>query len=95
MIEYADFYDIAEKGNQLWKGNFTAREIACNAYDYKAEYILSLLQGKPTYIMIELCKLICEDMDFADYADIQEESEKVLTVEQMESILQEFINEKL
>lgn len=95
MIEYCDFYDIGMFGNENWKANFSNREIACNAYDYKSEYDLSVIQGKPTHTMIELCKLICEDMDFADYAEIQEESENALTVEQMESILQDFINEKL
>ncbi len=95
MIEYCDFYDIAMYGNENWKGNFTQKEVACNTYDYKSEYDLSVIQGKPTRIMIELCKLICEDIDFTDYSEIQEESENALTVEQMESILQDFINEKL
>ena len=31
----------------------------------------------------------------ADYAEIQEESENALTVEQMETILQGFVNENL
>ena len=93
MLEYADFYNIAEYGNENWKGNFTPREIACNAYDYKAEYDYSIKQGKPTRTMIELCVLICEDMDYADYAEIQEESENALTVEQMKQILIDFVME--
>lgn len=36
-MEYGDFYDIAEYGNANWKGNFTPKEIACNAYDYLVE----------------------------------------------------------
>ena len=68
-MEFNDFYTIAEYGNEYWKGSFTPREIANNAYDYKAEYDYSIKQGKPTRTMIELCKLICEDMDYADYAD--------------------------
>ena len=92
-MDYSDFYDIAEYGNENWKGNFTPREIACNAYDYKAEYDYSIKQDKPTYTMIELCKLICEDMDYADYAEIQEESENALTVEQMKQILSDFLME--
>lgn len=91
MINYEDFYDIAEYGSKNWKGDFTPKEIACNAYEYKTEYMLSLAQGKPTHAMTELCKLICEDMDFADYADVQEESEKALTIEQMENILEDFL----
>ena len=92
-MDYSDFYTIAEHGNENWKGSFTPREIACNAYDYKVEYDYSIEQGKPTYTMIELCKLICEDMDYADYAEIQEESENTLTIEQMKQILSDFLME--
>ena len=93
MLEFNDFYTIAEYGNENWKGNFSPREIANNAYDYKVEYDYSIEQGKPTHTMIELCKLICEDMDYADYTEIQEESENVLTVEQMKQILSDFVTE--
>ena len=89
-MEYTDFYTIAEYGNKNWKGSFTPIEIANNAYDYKAEYDYSIEQGKPTHTMIELCKLICEDMN---YAEIQEESENALTVEQMKQILSDFVIE--
>ena len=92
-MEFNDFYTISEYGNENWKGNFTPREIARNAYDYKAEYDYSIEQGKPTHTMIELCKLICEDMDYVDYAEIQEESENALKVEQMKQILSDFIME--
>ena len=85
MLEYADFYDIAEYGNENWKGSFTPREIANNAYDYKADYDYSINQGKPTHTMIELCKLICEDMG--------KEIENILTVEKMNQILSDFILE--
>ena len=93
MMEYDDSYIIAEYGNENWKGSFTPREIACNAYEYKVEYDYSIEQGKPTRTMIELCKLICEDMDYADYAEIQEESENALTVERMKQILSDFVME--
>ena len=93
MMTYDNFYKIAEYGNENWKGCFTPREIACNAYEYKVEYDYSIEQGKPTHTMIELCKLICEDMDYADYTETQEESEKALTVEQMKQILSDFVME--
>ena len=93
MLEYTDFYDIAEYGNEHWKGSFTPREIANNAYDYKVEYNYSIEQGKPTRTMVELCKLICEDMDYADYAEIQGKSENELTIEKMKQILSDFIME--
>ena len=92
-MEFNDFYTIAEYGNENWKGSFSPREIACNAYDYKVEYDYSIEQGKPTRTMIELCKLICEDMDYADYTEIQKESENALTVEQMKQILSDFVME--
>ena len=93
MLEYADFYDIAEYGNENWKGSFTPREIANNAYDYKVEYDYSIEQGKPTRTMIELCKLCCEDMDYLNYPQIQEEN--TLTVEQMQKILSDFMIEMM
>ena len=92
-MEYADFYDIAEYGNENWKGKFSPKEIAYNAYDYKVEYDYSIEQGKPTRTMVELCKLICEDIGYADYEEIQEESENALTVEQMKQILSDFVME--
>ena len=85
MLDYADFYNIAEYGNENWKGNFSPREIANNAYDYKVEYDYSIEQGKPTHTMIALCKLICEDMS--------KEIENILTVEKMNQILSDFILE--
>ena len=89
-MDYNDFYTITEYGSKNWKGCFTPREIANNAYDYKEEYDYSIEQGKPTNIMIELCKLICEDMN---YAEIQEESENALTIEKMKQILSDFLME--
>ena len=38
MMEYSDFYDIAEYGNEHWNGNQTAKEIACKAYDYMRDF---------------------------------------------------------
>ena len=93
MMTYDDFYVIAEYGNENWKGSFTPREIANNAYEYKVEYDYSINQGKPTRTMTELCKLICEDMDYVNYAEIQKESENALTVEQMKQILSDFVME--
>ena len=90
-MDYAYFYNITKYGNENWKGNFTPREIACNAYDYKVEYDYSKEHNKPTHTMIELCKLICEDIDYTDYAEIQEESENTLTVEKMKQILSDFV----
>ena len=94
-MSFEDFYKLAEYGNENWKGNFSPLEIASKADDYKVEYDYSKEQNKPTRTMIELCKLLVEDMDNADYADTLEESENALTVEQMEKILTDFYFENL
>lgn len=60
-MEYGDFYDIAEYGNANWNGNFTPKEIACNAYDYLVEFEESKNDEKPTRTIKELCKLLAED----------------------------------
>ena len=65
MMEYSDFYDIAEYGNEHWNGNYTAKEIACNAYDYMRDFEWS----KNAYVtddeiagtIRELMKLLAQD----------------------------------
>lgn len=37
-MDYLDFYDLAVYANENWKGSFSDREIAENAYIYKIEY---------------------------------------------------------
>ena len=90
-MNYEDFYKIAEYGNENWKGNFSPLEIATNAYDYKVEYDYSIEQNKPTRTMIELCRLLVEDMDFQDYFETLEESENALTIEDMDKIFSDFL----
>lgn len=38
MMDYEDFYDLAEYCNENWRGGFSHRETAINAYVYKTEY---------------------------------------------------------
>ena len=61
MLDYEFFYNIADYGNANWKGNFTAKEIACNAYDYLVEFEKSKNDEKPTPTIEELAKLLAED----------------------------------
>ena len=61
MMTYDDFYTIAEYGSENWKGNFTPREIACNAYDYLCEFQESKANNEPTEIIKTLCSLLAED----------------------------------
>ena len=63
MIDYSFFYDIAKYGNTNWKGNFSSKEIACNAYDYLTEYEYSKGKGKYhiTTTIQQLLYLLDED----------------------------------
>lgn len=61
MLNYEFFYDIAEYGNANWKGCFTPKEIACNAYDYLVEFESSKARETITSVIQELCKLLAED----------------------------------
>ena len=90
MMTYNDFYTIAEYGNENWKGNFSPREIANNAYDYKVEYNYSIEKGKATRTMIELCRLICEDMGLV-FSDYYSENNNILTISNMDYILEKFV----
>lgn len=60
-MEYTDFYDIATYGNEMWKGNFTPREIAGNAYIYYADFQWSKANGEIAHNIKELAKLLAED----------------------------------
>ena len=62
MMEYADFYDIAVYGNAVWKGSFTPKEVAENAYDYLCEFRCSKANGVITHTIKELVKLLIEDL---------------------------------
>lgn len=61
MLDYKDFYNIAEYGNEHWKGNYTLKEVACNAYNYLCEFRYSKAGQEPTHTIKELAKLLAED----------------------------------
>lgn len=60
-MEYGDFYDIATYGNDMWKGSFTPKEIACNAYIYYADFQWSKENDTIAHSIKELAKLLAED----------------------------------
>lgn len=60
MMNYGDFYDIAEYGNENWKGNFTPKEIAENAYEYLEEFRESI-GNRITHTIQDLLELLDED----------------------------------
>lgn len=37
-LGYGFWYDVAKYGNSHWKGSFTTKEIAINAYNYVCEF---------------------------------------------------------
>jgi hypothetical protein len=85
-MTYENFYDIAMYGNKEWKGFFTDKEIACNAYDYLVEYEASKEAGKPTNTMLELCRLLLMDSDLVAFTGIHE----VHDLDEMEKVLEGF-----
>lgn len=82
-MTYSDFYDIAEYGNENWKGNFTPKEIAENAYEYLCEFKESMEHTRVTDVIQELLFLL--DMDNNDeslyYANMLRYELKLNTVE--------------
>lgn len=86
-LDYVNFYDIAEYGNEHWKGNFSPREVADNAYNYKTDYDFSIAEESVSPTMIALCELICEDRNIP--------MSKKLTLDQMQTILNDFVLEVL
>ena len=61
MINYEFFYNIAEYENEVWKGGFSPKQIACNAYDYLCEFKASMESETITETIKELYKLLVED----------------------------------
>lgn len=60
-MEYINFYEISEYGSDAWKGNFSNKEMACNAYEYMTEFLASKESGEPTETIKELYKLLIDD----------------------------------
>lgn len=60
-MEYSDFYEIAVYGNENWKGSFTQKEIACNAYNYLVDFGYSKVKGTVVSTIQELIDLLLDD----------------------------------
>ena len=37
-MDYEDFYCLSEWANENWKGSFSPKDVAVNAYEYKTDY---------------------------------------------------------
>lgn len=72
MLTYGDFYDIAKYGNENWKGGFTEKEVADNAYEYLCAFQESKEKPKVNYIMQDLLQTLDEDNceESSYYADM-------------------------
>lgn len=61
-MTYSDFYDIAVYGNGSWKGNFTDKEIAENAFEYFAAFEESKKSNSLEEIIASLVANLTEDV---------------------------------
>lgn len=61
MLEYRNFYDIAEYMNGINRNVFSAREVACNAHVYYADFQWSKENEELAHTIKELAKLLAED----------------------------------
>lgn len=60
-MTYKDFYEIATYGNEMWKGCFSPKEVACNAFDYYADFQWSKENETIAHNIQELAKILAED----------------------------------
>ena len=63
MLDYSFFYDLAKYCNDTWKGCFTEKEIAENAYEYLVSYEDSIKDGTPNYNIQSLIHNLQEDVE--------------------------------
>ena len=61
MLDYGFFYDVAEYGNENWKGNFSPKEVAQFAYDYFTEFENSKATSKVSSDIQSLLECLDED----------------------------------
>lgn len=62
MLEYEDFYDLAVYTNEIYKGCYTPKEIACNAYNYYSDFQAAKREGLSKSLCIyDLLMRLLED----------------------------------
>ena len=68
MLDYGFWYDVAKYGNENWKGFFSEKEIAENAYTYKCEYDWSKANNSLSEAIKRVIELLHDDNnDEANY----------------------------
>ena len=99
MLDYADFYRIADYANVHWKGGFAPIEIAENAYNYLCEFQSSKEKGEPNdtikYLLTNLDEDIANGEDLEDVRYWTTEIRKVLELNQIEPQPTTYKNGKL
>ena len=60
-MDYGFWWDIATYGNENWKGFFSPREVAENAYEYLCEWEATISNHDVTPNLDDLMKLLHED----------------------------------
>ena len=61
MLDFGFWYDVATYANIAWKGSFTKKEVAQNAYDYTRWWDWSVQSLELTYNISKLVELLTED----------------------------------
>mgnify|MGYP000808542591 CR=1 FL=1 len=99
MLDYADFYRIADYANVHWKGGFAPIEIAENAYNYLCEFQSSKEKGEPNdtikYLLTNLDEDIANGEDLEDVRYWTTEIRKELELNQIEPQPTTYKNGKL
>lgn len=76
-MEFSDFYDIAIYANENWnKGNFTPKEVACNADIYCSDFRWSVVNDTIAETIKSLCKNLAEDLQNMSESDADYEEVK-------------------
>ena len=61
MMDFEDFYDLATYANENWKGGFSYKETALNAYEYKYDYDFALDVKANSTVIDSLLEQLDED----------------------------------
>lgn len=62
MLDYEFWYDLASYANGAWKGSFTPKEVATNAYNYCTSWSYGWeTDGKVSDIIVDLMLMLTED----------------------------------
>lgn len=60
-MDYDDFYDLAVYANDAWKGSFTPKEVAVNAYNYLSDLNWSVENHEVACGISRLVELLKQD----------------------------------